>query len=189
MKKSIGKRELVYPNPVFVIGTYDSNGIPNMMAASWGGICCSEPPCIAVSVRPTRYTYGNIKSTGAFTINIPSEKYASEADFVGIATGANLNKFEKTGLTPVKSELVNAPYIEEFPLNLICKVIKTIEIGVHVQFIGEILETLVDENVFNKDGYPDIDLIKPIIYDMPGRSYRGIGEYLLKAYSSKNKFD
>ena len=75
----------------------------------------------------------------AFTINIPSENYVKEADYFGIVSGKNENKFAKTGLTPVKSDIVDAPYIREFPVNLECKIIHVIEIGLHTQFIGEVM--------------------------------------------------
>jgi len=72
MKKSIGVKTIVYPTPVFVIGTYDQRGNPNIMTASWAGICCSSPPCVAVSLREATYSYGNIVLHKAFTVNIPS---------------------------------------------------------------------------------------------------------------------
>lgn len=118
MKKSIGAKTIVYPTPVFIIGTYDKNGKPNAMNAAWGGISCSIPPCVSISLREATYTHGNIKDKGAFTVNIPSEKYIKEADYFGMASGKNENKFDVTSLTAVKSEKVDAPYIEEFPLVL-----------------------------------------------------------------------
>ena len=116
MKKSIGAKTIIYPTPVLVVGTYDKAGKPNAMTASWGGICCSKPPAIAVSLRKATYTHGNIVQRKAFTINIPSENYVREADFFGIVSGKREDKFSSSGLTAVKSELVDAPYVEEFPL-------------------------------------------------------------------------
>jgi len=87
MKKSIGAKTIVYPTPVFVIGTYDKAGKPNVMTAAWGGICCSRPPCVAVSLRKATYTYGNIMEHKAFTISIPSENYVREADYFGLVSG------------------------------------------------------------------------------------------------------
>lgn len=185
MKKSIGAKTLVYPTPVFIIGTYDKNGIPNAMNAAWGGICCSKPPCVSVSLRKATYSYGNILEKEAFTVNIPSEEYIKEADYFGIATGRDGNKFEKTGLTPVKSDIVDAPYIKEFPLILECKLIKFIEIGLHTQFIGEILDVKVDESVLTDDSV-DIEKIKPLIYATEKRCYYSIGKNLGKAFSLGN---
>jgi len=86
MKKSLGAKTLVYPTPVFVVGTYDAQGKPNVMTASWGGICCSRPPCVAVSLRKATYTYGNIVQRKAFTISIPSEAHVQAADHFGLVS-------------------------------------------------------------------------------------------------------
>ncbi|MCR4308809.1 MAG: flavin reductase, partial [Deltaproteobacteria bacterium] len=83
MKRSFGAKTLVFPIPVWVVGTYDRMGKPNVMTAAWGGICCSSPPCVAVSLRKATYTYGNIVERKAFTISVPSEAYAREADYIG----------------------------------------------------------------------------------------------------------
>ena len=99
------------------------------MTAAWGGICCSSPPCVAISLRKATYTYGNLMSKKAFTINIPSANYVREADYFGMVSGKKEDKFAKTGLTPVRSDFVDPPYIREFPLNLECKIIQVIEIG------------------------------------------------------------
>ena len=115
MKKSLGAKTIVYPTPVFVVGTYDSEGKPNVMTAAWGGICCSKPPCVMISLREATYTYGNIVERKAFTISITPEKYIKEADYFGIATGKKDDKFSVSGLTPVGSDVVDAPYVQEFP--------------------------------------------------------------------------
>jgi hypothetical protein len=116
MKKSLGAKTLVYPAPVFVVGTYDSQGKPNVMTASWGGICCSQPPCVAVSLRKATYTYGNIVERKAFTISIPSEVNVAAADHFGLVSGRDEDKFATAKLTPVRSDLVDAPYVKEFPM-------------------------------------------------------------------------
>jgi len=183
MKKSIGSRTLVYPTPVFMVGTYDKAGKPNVMTAAWGGICCSKPPCVAVSLRKARYSYDNLVERKAFTVNIASENYVKEADYFGIASGRNKDKFAATGLSPVKSDLVDAPFIKEFPFALECKLLHTIEIGVHVQFIGEIVDIKADEDVLNANGVPDIDLVKPILFAPEMQAYYGVGNFLGKAFS------
>jgi len=182
MKKSIGAKTIVYPTPVFIIGTYDRDGKPNAMNAAWGGISCSAPPCVSISLREATYTHGNIMEKKAFTVNIPSESYIKEADYFGIKSGRDEDKFDVTGLTPVKSELVDAPYIEEFPLVLECKLVNTTELGLHTHFTGEILDVKVDEN-FLDNGNPDIELIKPFLYDPSSMAYYGIGKKLGKAFS------
>lgn len=183
MKKSLGAKTILYPTPVLVIGTYDSSGRPNVMTAAWGGICCSSPPCVAVSIRKATYSYGNVVEQKAFTINIPSQENIKEADYFGIVSGKKHDKFSDTGLTPVKSDKVNAPYIKEFPLVLECKVVHTIEIGLHTQFIGEIMDTKADESVLGENGLPDIEKIKPFFFTPDNRTYYGTGKYLGKAFS------
>ena len=187
MKKSLGARALVFTTPVWIIGTYDKNGKPNACAVAWGGVTCSKPPCVGISLRKATYSYENIMDKKAFTVNVTSEKYVKEADYFGIVSGKNEDKFLKTGLTPIKSELVDAPYIKEFPLILECKVINTIEIGLHTQFIGEILDVKCDENALGKDGLPDIEKVKPVLYDPEAYSYHGIGKCLGAAFSIGKK--
>ena len=183
MKKSIGAKTIAFPAPVWVVGTYDKEGKPNVMTVAWGGICCSKPPSVSVSLRKATYSYSNIVERKAFTISIPSEEYAKEADFFGTATGKKVDKFSSTGLTPVKSELVDAPYVKEFPLILECKLIHTIEVGLHTQFIGEILDVKADEAVLGEEGLPDIEKIKPIIFSPVIRAYHGVGKHIGKAFS------
>ncbi|MGD2125268.1 MAG: flavin reductase family protein [Desulfobacteraceae bacterium] len=183
MKKSIGAMTIVYPTPVFVVGTYDKNGRPNVMTAAWGGICCSSPPCVAISLREATYTYGNIMEHKAFTISIPSERHVREADYFGMASGKSADKFSATGLNAVKSDLVDAPYVEEFPFVLECKLRHTHKIGLHTQFVGEIMDIKVDEAMLGDQGLPDIQKIKPVVFAPQSREYFGIGEYLGKAFS------
>jgi flavin reductase (DIM6/NTAB) family NADH-FMN oxidoreductase RutF len=188
MKKSLGPRTLVYPAPVFIVGTYDQEGKPNLMAASWGGICCSDPPCVTVSLRKATYSYVSIAANEAYTINIPSENLAAEADYCGSVSGRERDKFSDLGLTPVKSELVNAPYVDEFPFVLECRLIQTLEIGLHTLFIGEIVDAKCEESLIGENGKPDPTMVKPFCYDPGTRSYYSTGGFLGKAYSLGEKF-
>ncbi len=182
MKRSIGPKTLVYPTPVFVVGSYDKNGCANVMTAAWGGICCSLPPCLAVSLRKATYTYGNIVERGAFTVSLPSEDRAREADYFGVVSGKNRDKFAETGLTPVRSELVDAPYVKELPLVIECKLLHTFEIGLHTQFVGEILDVKADEECLGENGIPLVEKVKPILYVPEERVYRGVGAGLGPAF-------
>jgi flavin reductase (DIM6/NTAB) family NADH-FMN oxidoreductase RutF len=183
MKRSLGAKTLAYPTPVFVICTYDKSGKPNAMTAAWAGICCSSPPCIAVSIRKATYTYGSVVERKAFTVNIPSDTYVRQTDYFGLVSGKNNDKFSATSLSPVKSDLVDAPYIEEFPVVLECKLLHTVEIGLHTQFIGEIMDVKADESVIAESGNPDIEKVKPVIFTPGNRTYYGVGQYLGKAFS------
>jgi flavin reductase (DIM6/NTAB) family NADH-FMN oxidoreductase RutF len=144
VKKSLGAKTIACPSPVWCIGSYDNNRRPNIMTASWAGICCSNPPAVSVSLRKATYTYQSIIDSKAFTVNIPSKDNAKEVDYIGIASGKDTDKFNVTGLTPVNSEKVNAPYVNEFPLIIECKLIHHHEIGLHTQFIGEIVDVMAD---------------------------------------------
>jgi flavin reductase (DIM6/NTAB) family NADH-FMN oxidoreductase RutF len=183
MKQSIGAKTIVHPAPAFVVATYDKAGRANAMTAAWGGICCSVPPCVAVALRKATYTYGNILERKAFTVNIASEDYTAAVDYFGIVSGKKEDKFAATGLTPVRSDLVDAPFIEEFPFVLECKLLHSIEIGLHTQFIGEILDIKAEPSVLGAGGAPDIEKVKPILFAPEGGYYWGIGTKIGKAFS------
>jgi len=183
MKKSLGAKTLAYPTPVWLVGTYDPEGRPNVMTAAWAGICCSKPPCLAVSLRKATYSYGNIVARQAFTISIPSEAHLKEADYVGMASGRDLDKFARVKFTPVESDLVDAPYVAECPLILECKLIHTLEIGLHTLFVGEIVDVKADEEVLGDRGLPDIEKVKPLVFGPETRTYHGIGRYLGQAFA------
>ncbi len=188
MKKSLGAKTLALPTPCWIVGTYDQDGKPNVMAVAWGGICCSQPPCVAVSLRKATYSYGNIQARKAFTVSVPSEKQVAEADFFGIVSGRDTDKFAATGLTPVRSDLVDAPYVAEFPLIIECRVIQTVPIGLHTQFIGEILDVKCDEELIVKNEFPGMTQVRPLIYAPGFRAYYGVGEMLGEAYKVGRKF-
>lgn len=120
------------------------------MTAAWGGIGCSKPPCVAISLRRTTYSYASIEARKAFTISIPSEAQVKMADFVGMKSGRNLDKFAVCHLNPVRSALVDEPYVAETPLILDCCLIQTLEIGLHTLFVEPRAEDRSDEMEFFK---------------------------------------
>jgi flavin reductase (DIM6/NTAB) family NADH-FMN oxidoreductase RutF len=187
MKKSLGAKTLIIPTPVWCVGSYDKKDTPNVMTIAWGGICCSKPPCVTISLRKATYTFGNIMDRKAYTLSVPSVRYAKEADYFGLVSGRTVNKFEATGLTPVRSEQVDAPYVGEFPMILECKVIHHYEIGLHTQFVGEILDAKIEESVLNNDGRPDIETIRPIIFSPGVQRYYSVGESVGKAFDIGKK--
>jgi flavin reductase (DIM6/NTAB) family NADH-FMN oxidoreductase RutF len=188
MKRSFGARAVAYLLPVFVVGTYDHKGKPDAMVAAWGGICSSDPPSIAISIRPSRYTYRNLMEKMAFTISIPSVKYIAEADFFGITSGMDTDKFAVTGLTPQPSEFVDAPSVAEFPVVLECRVTKHIKIGAHTQFIGEILDVKIDGSMLDTDGKPDLARLQLIGFDVFRSEYYLTGSVAGKAFSAGRKY-
>ena len=187
MKKSLGANTLVYPTPVFVVGTYDQDGKPNVMTASWGGICCSQPPCVAVSLRKATCTHGNIVARKAFTISIPSEEHVKQADYFGMVSGRNVDKFAKSGLTPMKSDRVDAPYVKEFSLIVECRLVHTFELGLHTQFVGEVMDVKAEEAVMAGGGWVDIKKLKPLAFAPDSRGYYGMGKFIGKAFSIGEK--
>jgi flavin reductase (DIM6/NTAB) family NADH-FMN oxidoreductase RutF len=184
MKIAVPPQPLMLPSPALIIGTYGIDGKPNLMYAAWGGIAASKPPCVSVSLREATLTHGNIGRTEAFTVNFPSEKYFRAADFVGIVSGKSHDKFKEARLTPVKSELVDAPIVNEFPYALECKLINRVEIGTHTMFIGEIVGIVADSDVLGQNGLPDIEKVRPMLWGSFGSmAYYGIGDKLGDAFS------
>ncbi|MCT4618253.1 MAG: flavin reductase family protein [Marinisporobacter sp.] len=181
MKKSVEANTYIFPLPSVVVGTYDNENKPNMMTASWTGIVNSNPTMVSVSLRKATYSYNNLIDKKAFTISIPSKKHILEMDYVGTKSGKREDKFKKTGLNPVKSGLVDAPYVSEFPVVLECKLIKYDELGLHTMFIGEVIDVKIDEEYLNENGMPNMSKIDPIAYAHGGREYYEIGAYLGRA--------
>ncbi len=167
MMKSLGAKTVIYPAPVLVVGTYDKAGKPNVMTASWGGICCSQPPCVAVSLRKATYSYGNILERKAFTLSIPSEKHVKEADYFGLVSGRNMDKLAAAKLTPVKSKLVHVA-----------------DLGLHTQFVGEVIDAKADESIIGDGGAIDIRRLLPLIFTPDTQDYYGIGAYKGKVFSA-----
>jgi len=154
------------------------------MNAAWGGIVSSKPPCISVSLREVTLNYHNIIQTEAFTVNIPSEKYLKEDDFVTMVSGREYDKFKETSLTPEKSKLVNAPVVEKFPYALECKLIRQVNLGSHIMFIGEIVGMVADSEVLNPKQLPDIEKARPIVCgSFDSMEYYNIGDKLGDAFS------
>lgn len=187
MKKSLGANTYLPVTPVLLVGTYDQQGKANLMTAAWAGICCSKPPCVAVSLRKATYSYSAIAERRAFTLGAPMESQIKESDYIGIVSGRNTDKFEQTGFSPAKSSLVDAPYAEEIPVVLECRLIESIELGLHTLFVGEIMDVKADETLLADDGLPDISRMKPFIYDPVHKGYHGIGSFLGNAFSVGKK--
>lgn len=183
-KVSLGAKTYAMPCPVWLIGSYDDEARPNIMTASWAGICCSAPPCVTVSLRKATYSFHGIMAHRAFTVNVPSADRVAQADYAGIVSGRAEDKFDRTGLTPVRSDLVDAPFVAECPLVLECKLTQAFELGLHTQFIGEIMDVKADQNVIGTRGLPDMKRINPFLYCPTSRDYFALGEWLCAAHSA-----
>ncbi len=181
MKRSLGAATLVVPSPVWVIGTYDSADIPNLMTAAWAGIVCSKPPAVSVSLREATYTHANIVARKAFTVNVPSADQAEIADFLGIASGRDGDKFARAGLTATRSALVDAPLVAEFALSLECRLLHTVKLGLHTLFVGEIVDVKADEEIL-VDDLPTMDRANPVLFSAGEQAYYRIGDRVGPAF-------
>ena len=113
---------MLYPLPVVLVSVVSKSGEKNIFTVAWAGTVCSDPPMVSISVRPKRHSYHMIKETGEFVINLTTKKLAFATDYCGVVSGKDVDKFRKTGLTPIKAEVVKAPLIEESPEKIDCVV-------------------------------------------------------------------
>lgn len=193
MLTSIGAHPFLLPAPVLLIGVYDEFDRPNVMTAAWGGICASQPPCIAISLRRATWTHHAILERKAFTISLPDEKQVAQADLAGIISGSPSkeeakdeekgNKFQRLQWTPVAAEHVDAPYIAECPVVLEMALRHTLEIGSHTQFVGEVMDIKVAPSMLSPEGLPMPQAIKPILFSPLTREYFAMGSFLARAFS------
>ena len=188
MKQSLGAKTLIYPTPVLVVGSYHAAGRPNVMTAAWGGIACSKPPCVSVSLRAATATHGNIIARKAFTISLPSGAQAAAADYFGLVSGRKTDKFAATGLTPLRSKLVDAPYVAEFPLIVECAVVQVHELGLHTQFIGEVKDVKIEEACLDAEGHVDVHKLDPLAFAPDTGAYFALGALIGRAYSAGKTF-
>ena len=183
MRKNFGRKSWLYPMPVLIIGTYDENGAPNAMNAAWGGIYDTNQ--VMVCLAHDHKTTENIKKTGAFTLSFAPAATVVSCDYVGIVSGNDEpDKFTKAGFHATKSELVNAPLIEELPMALECRLVKFNEDGI---CIGEIVNVSADESVLDGNGRVDAKKLGPIIYDGVTHAYWSFGEKVGQAFSDGKK--
>lgn len=179
-RKSFGAKAWTYPQPVWIIGTYDENGKPDAMNAAWGGI--SEANQVSICLSVGHKTCKNFEKTGAFTISMADADHVAACDYVGMASGNKVeDKFAKAGFTATKSELVNAPIINELPICLECKVIDFNKETCILR--GEIINVSVDERVMT-DGKVDVSKVKPITFDPFNNAYHVVGEKVGDAWGS-----
>ena len=181
MKKSLGNAGELFPQSVFIIASYDENGVPNAMNAAWAGACARHEICFNIGDHKTT---ANIVKKGAFTVAPADRANVVTADYFGIATGNKVNKAEKSGLTFVKSEHVDAPVIEEYPLTMECKVTEINGDEHGARIVGEIVNVLVDEKILDDDGKVDFGKFQPLVYDAAHMTYRVVGEEVGGAWNA-----
>ena len=182
MRKNFGPRTWLYPMPVLMIGTYDENGVPDVMNAGWGGIY--DWTQVMVSLAADHKTTQNIRKNGAFTVSFATASTVVPCDYAGIVSANDVpDKFERAGFHAVRSEFVNAPIIAELPMTLECRLAKFTEDGV---CIGEIVNVSADESILDENGRIDVKRLDPICLDGVSYAYLRLGEAVGRAFSDGN---
>ena len=168
---------MLFPMPVLIVGSYDENGKANAMNAAWGGIADTDQILICMSEHKTTE---NIKKKNAFTVSIGTAATVTACDYVGIVSAKDESeKIKKAGLTPVKSQVVDAPLFAELPLALECELIQIID---GEKYLGRIKNVSVDDCILDEDGNIDVFKLNPIIYETARHGYHVFGERIADAF-------
>ena len=185
MKKTIKTTEAIFPMPVLLISTFNADGTVDVMNAAWGTML--DRDMVALNLTETHLTVENIKARGGFVVHIADAKHVVEADWFGIVSGRkDPDKFAKSGLTYVKSELVDAPVINELPIAMECEFVEYQNDDTGIGVIGKVLRTSVEEKHM-KDGKVDIDSLEAIAFDPYTHGYYKVGGRVGNAFSDGSK--
>ena len=180
MRKNFGAKEMCYPMPVFIIGTYNADGTPNAMNAAWGGV--TEEAQLTICVDAEHKTAENVLARKAFTVSMGTAEYVKACDYVGIVSGnKEPNKFAKAGFHATKSAFVDAPLIDELPMALECEMLSYDPESCHL--VGKVVNVCVDEAYLDEKGKVDLTKFKPLCYDCDGHGYYTLGERVGSAFS------
>jgi flavin reductase (DIM6/NTAB) family NADH-FMN oxidoreductase RutF len=183
MKKDLGVHPYLFPMPVLMIATYGEDGSIDVMNMAWGGICDDDK--VSLNISESHKTTANIKANRAFTLSVADVDHLEAADFFGIASGNKMaDKFERSGLTATKSEKVNAPIVNEFPLTLECEVIEMGQAASGYHVLGRIVGVLAEERVLDENGKVDPSKLGAFCFDQFQNGYYAIGEKVGQAWSS-----
>lgn len=184
MKKNFGNKTIVAPLPVLIVATYDAEGKPDAMNAAWGGQCAYHH--VALNLSKWHKTTENIRLRNAFTLSIANRANLVLSDYFGLVSGYKEDKIARSGVHVTKSEFVDAPVIEEYPLTLECWVVSIEDALGEVRIVGEVINMQADEAILNEQGKVDLDKLQPLSYDSSERSYRVLGETVGKAFKDGN---
>jgi len=163
-KETLPVGTVLFPLPVVMVSCGSLEKDANIITIAWTGTVCSEPPMIAVGVRPERHSHSLIKESGEFVVNVPDINTIDATELCGVLSGRDVDKFAKAGLTAGKGKKVSAPIIQECPLNIECKVVETISLGSHDLFIGEVVAVQGSPEIIVENNKLDIAKIVPIVY-------------------------
>lgn len=166
----------LYPTPAVVVTCALPERPPNGLAIAWTGILCSQPPLVGVSIRPERYSHYIISQTGEFVINMPRADQAALVDRFGMVSGRDVDKFALIGVTAAPAREVKAPLIEEFPVNLECRVQQRVMFGTHELFVAEVVAVQIDEQCLEHGGGFDTDAASPLVFVPLNGEYRALAE-------------
>lgn len=184
MRKNFGAKPLCYPQPVFIIGTYDENGNPDAMNAAWGGI--SEDNEVSICISADHKTTFNLLVRKAFTVSMATADTVIPCDYVGIVSGNKVpDKFAKAGFHATKSEFVDAPLIDELPMAMECKLLSYDPET--CRLVGQIINVSADESVLNEKGKVDPAKLRPITFDPMNNAYLVLGEKVGNAFKDGTK--
>lgn len=178
-KRTLRGGNMLNPTPVVMVSCGSTLDEYNIITIAWTGTVSSDPPMCSISIRPERHSYGIIKQSGEFVINLVDKRLTPYADWCGVRSGKKYNKFVETGLTPVKASKVSAPMIEEAPVNLECKVTQIIPLGSHDMFLAEVVAVHVNEKLFSSKT-DAIDLKRADLVTYSHGHYYTLGEVLGK---------
>lgn len=177
---------MLYPIPAVMISCGDIENIPNIITIAWAGTVCSSPAMVSISIRKERYSYDIIKSSKEFVINLVTKELVKQADYCGVKSGRDVDKFKEMKLTPMKGKIVSAPIIGESPVSLECVVKDIIPLGTHDMFLAEVVSVAVDKRFMDEKGRFHLNQSGLIVYSHG--EYYGLGELLGKfGYSVQKK--
>ena len=183
MKKDLGVVAAVYPMPVLMVAAYDENGKVNVMNVAWGQICDEDK--IILFIGEGKKTWLNILASKAFTVAIADEAHMDAADFFGIASGNKINdKFERTGYHAVKSDKVNAPVIEEFPVVMECELLEHLKDEYVSGIVGRIVNVKANEEVLDEKGNVEPEKLHALTFDQFKSGYYATGEKVGRAWNA-----
>ena len=165
MAKEIWKPgNMLYPLPIVMVSVADRNGKYNIITVAWVGTICSDPPMLSISVRPKRYSHSILKRTGEFVVNLTTEELTFAADYCGVKSGQDVDKFKEMKLTALPADQVKAPLIAESPVNIECRVREVKPLGSHDMFIADVLAVHAEAQYMDEEGKFHLERAKPMLY-------------------------
>ena len=179
------KHAYVFPDPVALVTVAGRKGGANIVTLAWVGMACSDPRCVTIAIRPSRYSNTLLKAAGEFCLNIPGRELVRETDHCGVVSGRDHDKWAETGLTPEPSEHIAAPRISQCRFALECTVIETVSLGAHDLFVGRVEGAYIDPSVLDESGKVDYTKLDPMAY-LPDQ-YWSLGERIYGYGESKTK--